>query len=393
VRADQFQIAAVTLLTVIASSCGGSGTLNLTNSGPKASCKPAPQPTFAYVLNDTDATVSMYTVNSCTGSLSSMSPSTIPTGVNNGFNAEAMVVDPLGRFLYVANLGSNATDAATISMFTIDPHTGVLRPTAPAMVPTGFFPQGITVDPLGKFLYTANSDDNTVSMFTIDQSSGVLTPTTPASVAVPPVFLQNGLQASPGSVTVDPSGRFVYVSDQDDSAISIFVINSSTGVLTPTTPAGVSGGAIPYAVAVAPSGKFAYVPDDLGDQVLMYAVDASTGLLSANPAFAVPAGNQTGWVAVDPSSKFAYAVNRYDGTISMYTINSATGTLTPNTPPTVRTGSWPWPITVNASGTFAYVANQGDATVSIYSVDSNGILNSVGMVKTGNDPVAIALTR
>jgi 6-phosphogluconolactonase (cycloisomerase 2 family) len=335
----------------------------------------------------------MYTVNSCTGELSPTAPSTVPTGVNNGFNAEAMAVDPLGRFLYVANLGSNATDAATISMFTINPKTGVLSPTTPAMVPTGYFPQGIAVDPLGRFVYTANSDDNTVSMFTIDQASGVLTATNPPSVSVPPVFIENGVQSSPGDVTVDPSGRFAYVSDQDDSAISIFAINPNTGVLTPTNPPGVSGGAIPYGVSVAPSGKFAYVPDDLGDQVLMYAVDASTGLLTPNPMFAVPAGNQTGWIAVDPSSKFAYAVNRYDGTISMYKIDSATGFLTPNNPATVRTGAWPWPITLDASGSFAYVGNQGDGTVSIYSVKSNGTLAPAGTVKTGNDPVAISVTR
>ena len=44
-------------------------------------------------------------------------------------------------------------------------------------------PQGIAIDPLGRFVYTANTDDSTVSMFTINQSTGVLTPTTPASVS------------------------------------------------------------------------------------------------------------------------------------------------------------------------------------------------------------------
>ena len=54
-------------------------------------CVPSTQPEFAYVLNGDPAnTVSMYTINSCTGSLTPTTPATIPTGVNS----ESMVVDP-----------------------------------------------------------------------------------------------------------------------------------------------------------------------------------------------------------------------------------------------------------------------------------------------------------
>jgi 6-phosphogluconolactonase (cycloisomerase 2 family) len=334
----------------------------------------------------------MYTVNSCTGALIATVPGTISTGINTGINAEAMVVDPAGKFLYVANLVSNATDAATISMFTINPRTGVLTPTTPAMVPTGFFPQGMAVDPSGKFLYTANSDDNTVSIFTIDSNSGVLTPATPPSIAVPPVFSSRSLMSSPDFVSADPSGRFLYVTDQDNGAVSTFAINPSTGVLTPTNPAGVVAGLNPFGVTVDSSGKFAYVPDADGNEIWMYAIYATTGILAPNPAFAVPAGTQPASVAVDPSSKFAYAVNRLDGTVSMYTIDSTTGTLTPNSPATIKTGNTPYTVVVNASGTFAYVANQNDSSLSIYSIKPNGILLSAGTVLTGNDPVAIALT-
>jgi 6-phosphogluconolactonase len=390
-RFIRFRIGLLGLAVVLASSCGGGSSMS--TPPPTALCKPAPQPKFAYVLNYTDAAVSMYTVHSCTGALSPTTPATIPVGIDTGINAESMVVDPAGRFLYVANLVSNATDQATISMFTINPSTGVLTPTTPAMVSTGFYPQGITVDPLGKILYTANSDDNTISMFTINQSSGVLTPTTPASISVPPLFSSRSLISSPDFVTVDPTGLFLYASDQDNGSISTFAINSSTGVLTPTAPARVDAGPNPYGVAIAPSGKFAYVSDEDMNMVWMYTVDSNTGVLTSNPAFAVPAGNQPAWMAVDPSSKFAYAVIRYDGTVSMYTIDPNTGSLTPNTPATIKAGSWPFPIVLNASGTFAYVANQNDDSVSIFRINGNGVLAAAGTAQTGTDPVAIALTR
>jgi len=59
----------------------------------------------------------MYAVTSCTGELTPTTPSTVATGATpQQIPAENMVADPAGKFVYVANLVSNATDAATISM-------------------------------------------------------------------------------------------------------------------------------------------------------------------------------------------------------------------------------------------------------------------------------------
>jgi hypothetical protein len=173
-RAVSPRIFSLALLIIIGTGCGQMAT-SPASAPPStsANCVPSTHPTFAYVLSYSDATISMYTADSCTGALTATNPATVPTGVDNGFNAESMAMDPTGRFLYVANLGSNATDAATVSMFTINPNTGMLTATSPTQVPTGFFPQGIAAS--ANFVYTANSDDNSVSMFTIDTGSGLLT--------------------------------------------------------------------------------------------------------------------------------------------------------------------------------------------------------------------------
>jgi len=385
-RAAFPRIAFLASLIAIGTGCGQMAT---TPPSTSHNCVPSTQPTFAYVLNSSAATISMYTANSCTGALTATNPATVPTGVDNGFNAESMAIDPTGRFLYVANLGSNATDAATVSMFTINSTTGGLTATNPALVPTGFFPQDIAASV--NFVYTANSDDNSVSMFTTNTSNGLLTPLSPSETFVPPLFTSRSSVSSPDFVTVSPSGQFLYVTDQDNGSISTFSINSETGALTPTNPAGVIAGPNPWKVTFDPTGNFAYVPDeDMGD-VFMYSVDATSGTLTQNSAVFVPAGNQPAYMAVDPSGKFVYVVNRYDGTVSMYTIDGASGTLVPNTPATVSAGSWAYPIAVNAAGTFAYVGNQGDGSVSIYSINASGVLIPAGTVQTGNNPVAIAL--
>lgn len=376
----RLRTAVVAVLVVLAASCGGG---NSTVTPPGGACVPASPPEFAYVLNGDS--VSMYTVDSCTGSLTPTTPATVATGSSPMQPIpEQMVADPLGRFAYVANLVSNATDAATISMYTINPMTGVLTPTAPATVPTGFFPQGIAIDPAGKFVYTANSDDNSVSMFTINQTTGLLTPTSPPAVPA---------GSSPDAVTVDPTGKFAYAANQDDGTISMYNINPTTGVLTPTNPPTVPTGASPFQVTVSPNGKFAYVPnegDNSGTGLSQYTIDPATGVLTPNTPEFVTTGNEPTGVAVDPSSEFAFVVNRMDSSISIYTIDPTTGNLTSSG--LAGTGGTPFRIVVDPSGKFVYTANES-APLSIFTLDTNGVLTPAGMVVTGNSAaVAVAVT-
>ena len=370
----------VSAAIILTSGCGGSSSMK-TPLPPTAACVPSSTPAFAYVLNNAtvnsgDGTVSSYTANSCTGDLTPTAQASIATGSD----PEDMVVDPLGRFVYVANLVSNAADDATISMYTVNVSTGALTPTTPATVPTGFFPQGIGIDPFGKFVYTANSDDNTVSMFTINSTTGVLTPTTPPAVPT---------GVDPGSATVDPSGRFAYVANQADGTVSMYTIDQNTGVLTPTTPATAQAGGGPFGVTVDPSGRFAYVPNAYGNNnVSEYTIDATTGVLTPTTQIAAPAGNSPTCVAVDPSSKFAYVVNRIDNTVSAYTIGPNSGNLSPIG--TVATGVQPWRITVDPSGHFVYVTDES-GSISIYALNGDGTLTSAGTVSTPSGAFAISL--
>jgi DNA-binding beta-propeller fold protein YncE len=88
-------------------------------------------------------------------------------------------------------------------------------------------PTGIAIDPTGKYLYVTNFQDGTVSSFSID-SSGTL------SLIGSPVATGNinGANPTPGpiAVQVDPSGKFVYVVNQQDDSLSVF--SSAAGTLT-----------------------------------------------------------------------------------------------------------------------------------------------------------------
>lgn len=364
------------------------GTLALLIAGcgsktpPSIACTQALPVEFAYMLGSSSnsTAVSMFTINSCSGAFTAMTPATVSTSVGSGqLGAEDMVVDPLGRFVYVANLISNsAPNQATIAMFTVNSSTGILTPTNPPTVPTGFLPQAIAIDPAGKFVYTANSDDNTVSMFTVNVSTGVLTPTTPASVAA---------GRSPNFLAVHPSGKFLYVTNQDDFTVSMYTIDPNTGLLSPATPATVSSGGGDFGITVDPSGKFAYVVNNSSNSVTTFSVDSTTGVLTQTGTVVVGQGPTT--IALDPTGKFAYVANRLDNTLSLFNVNPANGSLTPNVPATIPTGSHPFRVQFDPARRFVYVVNEESPT-SIFSMNANGTLNSMGV--TGSGAVSLAIT-
>ena len=394
--------AAISLGTLVFAGCGGRSILaNLPPAVP--ACKTAAIPEFAYSLGiGTGANsnaVSIYSVDSCSGQFTATSPASVTTGYSYPQqDAEEMVTDPLGRFAYVANLVSNASDLSTISMYTINPTTGILSPTTPATVHTGWFPQEIAIDPLGRFVYTANSDDHSISMFTINQSTGVLTPTTPASAST---VVPGNILWQPSFLTVDPKGKFLYLTESltNGAAVLMFNIDQTTGVLTPTSPATVPTGGIPWQVVVTPSGKFAYVVNNWSGPgfsagISEFTVNSTTGVLTPGTQVAVAAGNGPTEIAVDPTSKFAYVVNRQDNTVSMFTIDPTSGNLTPNVTAanptgTITAGTQPFRISFDPSGKFVYVVNEG-GPASIYTVNIDGTLTSIGT--TAGSSLAIAFT-
>ena len=97
---------------------------------------------------------------------------------------------------------------------------GTLTEVVVPPVTAGSTPESVTVDPSGRFVYVANRNSNDVYAYRIE-TDGALTP-----LGSP--ILAGG---SPESVTVDPQGRFVYVSNWSTHTISAYTIGTG-GVLT-----------------------------------------------------------------------------------------------------------------------------------------------------------------
>ena len=145
----------------------------------------------------------------------------------------------------------------SILAFTIDPATGVLAPVAgsPFAVKVALGPAAIAVDPTGRFVYVANTGDTAMSVYTINSSTGALT----LVQQLPGQASNPNFRGSIG-LTTDPAGRFVYVADGGGS-VFVFAIDPNAGTLTPVpgSPFTQPPGEAPVVVLIHPSGSFAYV--------------------------------------------------------------------------------------------------------------------------------------
>jgi YVTN family beta-propeller protein len=198
--------------------------------------------------------VSMYTIDSTTGALTS-------TGrIAAGSVPDSVAVDPTGKFAYVTNFGSN-----DVSMYTINATTGALASMGTIAAGTG--PVSVAVDAAGEFAYVANNGSNDVSMYTINATTGALTSLGTIAAGTNPV-----------SVAVDRSGKFAYVANFNSNDVSMYTINATTGALTSIGT--IATGQFPTSIAVHPSGNFAYVTNSGSNDVSIYSIDSATGALT-----------------------------------------------------------------------------------------------------------------
>jgi 6-phosphogluconolactonase (cycloisomerase 2 family) len=287
-----------------------------------------------------------------------------------GINPVSVITDPSGKYVYAANFSNNALPS-TLSQYTVGAD-GVLTPMTPATVAAGAGPRSITVDPTGKYVYLLNQHDATISQYTI-AANGALTPMTPATVAT---------GVTPTGITLDPSGKRLYAACFTSSAVYQYTIGAN-GALVPMTPATVAAGAGSWDIAIDPSGKYAYVANGTANTISQYSVSAS-GALAAMATTSVPAGGlYPYYVGIDPASKYVYVANHDSLNVSQFTIG-ATGALTPMATPTVAAGAIPYSITVDQQGKYAYATNFGADTVSQYSIGASGALTPLAPATVAN---------
>ncbi len=150
------------------------GTLSLTRTVAPTPCAASsdvaldPNSKFLYMA-DANSGVCAYAVNGSTGDLTFIPSSASTTIFAAGTNPVSVAVGANGKFLFVANKGSNNLTGFSINS------DGTLSAMSGSPFTTGASPVDVNVDPSGSFVYVTNFDAGTISIFTINSSGSTLT--------------------------------------------------------------------------------------------------------------------------------------------------------------------------------------------------------------------------
>jgi len=305
---------------------------------------------FAYVIDSGGGVgpggVSQYVLTRSSGALvvatlpaanGNNSPS---TPIETGVGPAGMAIDGTGAFAFVVNTGA------------IPANPGC-SPTPSVCVPS-------------------------ISVYTVDSVGGALTevkqPTTN-----PPAFNCTANEPIPCPLPVVPSSAipkavvtsgnmvFVALANAGAGSVATYTFDSSGKLTGPTSTT--AAGTNPSAMTMDSSGKILFVADSATNTVATFSI-GSSGQISAVGA-PVPVGTTPISVQVNPRGNFLYTANRDSSNISGFSFDS-TGTLTALSGSPFASANSPTCVTFDSSGALLFVANGGTNSVSVFSVDTSG---------------------
>jgi 6-phosphogluconolactonase len=190
-----------------------------------------------------------------------------------GPHAHEAVVDPSGRWLWVADLGLDKVLA-----YRFDAAKGALAApaAAAATLAPGSGPRHFAFADGGRLVFVLAEMALTLTSFRVNPSTG-------ASTAVQTVStLPAGNHPTPNDsgaeVQVHPSGRFLYASNRGPDSIAVFSIDTAKGTLKQIEVVP-SGGKTPRGFSIDPSGRYLLVANQDSGNVVVFAIDGATGRL------------------------------------------------------------------------------------------------------------------
>jgi 6-phosphogluconolactonase (cycloisomerase 2 family) len=332
---------------------------------------PSPDGKFLYVLSGPeDSKVEEFAVGTdgkLYGSHTYSLTGTYPT---------SMAIDNAGKFLYIT--------------FTYQPGE---TPVSPG-------PGGITIFPIN----SDNTLGNPVTINGLNYlpvgSNPVGITVTPPICAPAPVIATNS--ACTGSNGAGHTNVFVYVVDQEASpnaTVLGFAQDTSTGALTPLsgttyngtlkTWQGYHAGVTPSAIAADPTGRFIYVTDQTSNEIYGFGIDNQvTGNLIALNSSPYPTGEFPVALVIDPRGKYLYTANLNSGSISSFTIDAASGSLSGVAAASgFAAGTGPNCLTIDpALGIYLYTSNNVSGDVSAGQLSPN----TGGLTGVANSPFTVS---
>lgn len=293
-------------------------------------------------FNWTNDTPTIGLASSGTGNIGSF------TAVNTGSSpvtATITVIPTVQNYAYITN-GSDGTISVinlinnqVVTIIPITPNAG---------------PWGVSISPDGKYLYTANSNNNTISII------NTLTNT----------IVKTFNSTFPYALCVSPNNRYLYVTNYTQNSISI--INTTTYALVSS----IAVGRNPTGIAISPDGSRVYVVNSISATISVINTASNTVTTTIKSPDINP--NE---IAVSPDGKNLYfTAQQY-----VYTVNTATNTISGK----ITVGYAPFGIVVSPDNKLVYEANANSNNISVIDVTSQTV---VATIPVGTQPEGVSLT-
>lgn len=311
--------------------------------------------TYIYALNHDDNTVSVFATAS-DGKLASLSKYTLQSGTDpNG-----LAISPDQSTLYVVEAyGRNASGAlysatnpgiGALAQLTIG-SKGALG--TEKTYATCNNPVAVNVLANGSAVYVVNDPSGQLATLIDSVGAANQSATGSATVIYPAVGACNGGAGAQGQITSYAVG--------------------SNSTLTPGAGSPIAAGVAPNAIASDPTSRFIYVTDFQQSLMLAYSAQSNGGLNSL-PSPTEPTGQLPSAVTIDPRGAYIYVANYGANTVSGFAINSSNGEPSGLAGTSSATGVDPGPASViveDSIGRYVYTANYIGGTVSSLYLDPN----------------------
>lgn len=286
-----------------------------------------------------------------------------PSGASSSFafinmsNSLRAVIDPTGRFYYALETATNQ-----LVFYPMDLDFGIPTTGAGVPVATGTQPTELAMDPSGRYLFVSNQTSGEISAYRV-QSNGTLAANGSA---------MDTQSLTPASLVVDPSGRYLFVYHESGTSLmngqlSTFAI-AADGTISFASRVTTTGIALGSTVAVHPNGQFVYLARP-GIEVRTYSIGAGGALAPVGTPLANPG---TAKLAMRPDGQFLYGLDTTNHNLVTYAI-AGDGTVSVlSTVATSPTADSPRSLAIDATGRFLYITHGSVLTVASFSLAPAG---------------------
>lgn len=248
-----------------------------------------------------------------------------------------------------------------------DPASGITEKKGEIVVPYGG-PCHISISADSNFLFTASYGSGSVAVVRLDEK-GI-----PEKVTDTILYESEGGNVShPHMISVDPAGKYVYLSDLGLNRLVVFDFDAVEGKLIPLEngitrlpqPSG------PRHFVFNHDGSKLYVINELGSAIMVFETGTDGRLELVQTVPTVREGfegrNACAGIVAGKDMKFIYGSNRGENSIVVFSVG-ADGLLT-LAGHTDCGGDWPRSFNIDPSGKFLLCGNQRSDSIAVFSID------------------------